>query len=330
MYRPGMFPPHLPSFVRWGLYCLMVATIATKWVWDSSRLPLRARDWVLYCDIHVVSAIRLRSFPNLRNPRSFNDQIRWLMLFDQKESLPALVDKIQVRDAVRELVGEKHLVPVTNIGSFDQLVPTLKSGEGFIKCSHDSGSASFFSSCSDEDVQRLRLKYERHLSKKYGVGKGEWPYGLVEPRLFIESCLPGPERGVSPTDYKVHCAGGVAKVVQVVANRQKNPAGGLFLPDGRDLGFNIRDDRIYVSNKPSKSDISRVVTVAEVLARGHRYVRVDLYVIGSNVVFGELTFYPESGLYPGGGHRKVASLMEIDCTSPNQSVYDSRRAVIAH
>jgi hypothetical protein len=250
------------------------------------------------------------------------------MLFDQKGSLPALVDKIQVRDTVRKLVGEEHLVPVTKIGSFDELVPILKSAEGFMKCSHDSGSASFFSFSSDEEVERFRRKYESHLSKRYGVGKGEWPYGLVEPRLFIESSLPGPERGVSPTDFKVHCSGGVAKVVQIVANRQKNREGGLFLPDGEDLGFNIRDDRVSLSKKPSTLDIARVVKVAEALARGHRYVRVDLYVIDSDVVFGELTFYPEAGLYAGIGHQKFAPLLGIDCTSPHQSVYDSRRGVI--
>ena len=47
--------------------------------------------------------------------------------------------------------------------------------------------------------------------------------------------------------------------------------------------------------KPNKWD--ELVTVAEKLAFGFKYVRVDLYNVQDRIFFGELTFFPMSGCY---------------------------------
>ena len=41
-----------------------------------------------------------------------------------------------------------------------------------------------------------------------------------------------------------------------------------------------------------------MVSAAAALARGHEFVRVDFYEAGGRPLFGELTFYPGSGLDP--------------------------------
>ena len=40
-----------------------------------------------------------------------------------------------------------------------------------------------------------------------------------------------------------------------------------------------------------------MIAGAELLARGFPFVRVDLYDIGGRPRFGEMTFYPQSGLF---------------------------------
>lgn len=44
--------------------------------------------------------------------------------------------------------------------------------------------------------------------------------------------------------------------------------------------------------------LDKMIWAAERLARPFPYVRVDLYEIGGNPRFGEMTFYPNSGRYP--------------------------------
>jgi hypothetical protein len=39
-----------------------------------------------------------------------------------------------------------------------------------------------------------------------------------------------------------------------------------------------------------------MIRIAEELAKGHSFVRVDLYQIQDRIFFGELTFYPAAGL----------------------------------
>jgi len=41
-----------------------------------------------------------------------------------------------------------------------------------------------------------------------------------------------------------------------------------------------------------------MLEIAETLAAGHDFLRVDLYDVGGHVYFGELTVYPHSGFDP--------------------------------
>lgn len=44
------------------------------------------------------------------------------------------------------------------------------------------------------------------------------------------------------------------------------------------------------------SNISEMVNLAEILSAGIPFLRVDLYNLNGRIYFGELTFYPASGL----------------------------------
>jgi hypothetical protein len=44
------------------------------------------------------------------------------------------------------------------------------------------------------------------------------------------------------------------------------------------------------------ASLARMIVAAEVLAKGIDFLRVDLYEVGGRPLFGEMTFYPGSGL----------------------------------
>jgi hypothetical protein len=46
---------------------------------------------------------------------------------------------------------------------------------------------------------------------------------------------------------------------------------------------------------PKPDNFDKMKECAEILAQGFDYVRVDLYSVNNNVVFGELTFAPGAG-----------------------------------
>lgn len=324
MYRKGLYPEVLPPLVRRLLYLTLWVATRSKWFVDRRFLPLHTRDWLLYLDIHVISFLRLRSFPNFRNPKSLNDQIRWTMLFSQNRRMPELCDKLAVRTYVRDKIGENYLIPLIAHGSWEEVSKFLPSSIGMLKCTHDSGSALLVDYPDSSEITIIREKFLTQLGKQYGVGKGEWPYGLVMPNLIYEELLPGTEKGISPPDVKVHCIDGEPMLYEVIVGRQLRPQGSLFLPDGSQLQEHFRDDRLPLESFPIDRAISLLEEPARELAEGLRYVRVDFYLTEDCVFFGEMTFFPESGLFTTPPGVDTSRLLSIPCSEPSESIYDSR------
>ena len=55
---------------------------------------------------------------NLDNPKTFNEKIQWLKLYDSTPLKTRLADKYLVRDWIKEKIGEEYLVPL--IGVWDK------------------------------------------------------------------------------------------------------------------------------------------------------------------------------------------------------------------
>ena len=323
MFRPGLFPAEIPICVKQLIFGAIWIITRLKWVSDSRCLPLQPRDWPLFLDIHVVSLIRTRRMPHLKNPQSLNDQIRWGMLFSQDIRTPMLVDKLGVRGFVADRIGSRYLVPLKSSGTLEEVVPALVGQRGVIKCTHDSGSAVIVDNPSPADIELLRKRFGRALSRSYGEGKGEWPYGLVVPQVLFEELLPGTLSGVSPPDVKVHCVNGIPAVFEIITNRQCSPRSGLFLPNGQKLDFLLRDDMAALERFPIREVISLAEKPASALAEGLSYVRVDFYYASKKLFFGEMTFFPESGLYSAASSAQAGRIISIPCDAPLLSIYDS-------
>jgi hypothetical protein len=324
MFRPGLYPAQLPKLIRKVLYLLLWLASRMMFIRDRTSLPLHERDWPLYLDIHIVSWLRLRSFPRLRDPRSLNDQIRWMMLFSQDRILPNLCDKLAVRQWVREKAGEAILVPLIASGNLQTVFLSIPGKTGVLKCTHDSGSAMIIRNPQKDEIARLQEKFEVALSKKYGIGKGEWPYGLVRPNLIFEELLPGTQTDISPPDIKVHCVSGEPRAYQVIANRHSIPEGAIFLPSGERLEFDTSSTRQALNDFPIGEVIQKAEPIARLLSEGLGYVRVDLYLSEGNIFFGELTFFPESGLFTHKDADRLSAVLKLRTSDPKPSVYDSR------
>jgi hypothetical protein len=93
------------------------------------------------------------------------------------------------------------------------------------------------------------------------------------------------------------CFNGKAKCSFVCSNR--NLEKGLCVNFYDDKWEPMPFERHYPRNtkeieKPSK--YSEMVVLAEKLSKGMKFVRIDFYEINGKVYFGEITFYPGSGM----------------------------------
>ena len=51
-------------------------------------------------------------WPDLRNPKTFNEKLQWLKLYDHNPLYTTLVDKYAVRRYIADKIGEEYLIPL--------------------------------------------------------------------------------------------------------------------------------------------------------------------------------------------------------------------------
>lgn len=245
---------------------------------------------------------RLGRRPNIENPRGYNDLIQWLKLNDQRPEHITACDKWAVREWVAERAGEGVLIPA-KIGMPPRSFPAIA------KCTHDSGSAKRVEKAAD--VLPVQASLAKRLARPYGVAKGEWAYQFVPPQIIVEDALPEPI-----VDFKFHCSGDQVRWCQVIRDRANGTARETILrPDGQPAGLHM-DHKM--SHDPS-SDVypgdkawSALSDLAVKLAKGWRYVRVDLYWTKGQAWFGEITFWPLAGCYMTADEPRFGELLDLD------------------
>lgn len=62
-------------------------------------------------------------------------------------------------------------------------------------------------------------------------------------------------------------------------------------------------------------NLNNMITIAEKLSGGFKFLRVDLYNVKGKIYFGELTFYPASGMgafVPEEWDEKLGGMLNLD------------------
>lgn len=163
-----------------------------------------------------------------------------------------------------------------------------------LKVSHDSGGVWFIRHHDDWRAVRASRAPERHLRRRYGFEKGEWNYAFIRPQVFLEELVEG-TRGI---DYKVHCAGGRPRLIEMIWDRDNGAKQALIGMDGQLVELRLSMEKTAAEPPPGSLRwpvLDRLARVASALSEGMPYVRVDCMVSGEMIYVGELTFFPMAG-----------------------------------
>jgi len=249
-------------------------------------------SWYVRCQYRYRTGKKL----DLKDPRTFNEKMQWQKLNDKNPEYTKMVDKDGVRSFVSGKIGEKYLIPLVGIfDRFDDMDLTAFPKEFVIKCTHDSGSVVIVKDKDSMDVAAVRKKIRKAQRRNYFWIGREWAYKNIKPRIIVEEYLKD-ESGAEPRDYKIFCFGGVPKLVQVDLDRFTNHRRNIYSPEWEYLGFTSMYPMDPDTHVPRPEKLDEMLSIAKVLSEGITQVRVDLYVIGPKVYFGELTLYHGSGM----------------------------------
>ena len=236
---------------------------------------------------------------HFRNPRGYNEKLQWIKIYDRHPEHSKLVDKVAVREHIKEVWGEEHLFPLLGYWEcFDEIDFSVLPNQFVLKCNHDSGSTKVIrdkASLTREDMDALRKHFTNRLKHDFYYAGREYPYKGLKRYILAEACMVderNPDKSIE--DYKFYCFNGEPKIMLVVSDRATNCRFDFF-----DMDF-IRLD--IVRSKPNSSippqkpeKFEEMKKVASELCEGIRHVRIDMYELNGKLYFGEYTFFPGGG-----------------------------------
>ncbi|WP_137284590.1 ATP-grasp fold amidoligase family protein [Halorussus salinisoli] len=233
-------------------------------------------------------------WPQLRNPRSFNEKVMYRKLFTDNETFSNLEDKWRVREYVEKKVGDQVLKEVYHVTDDPDTIPFETLPEEFVvKPTHSSGPIIIIDDKKDADWESIQAQCNDWLSEKHGVLKQEYWYWQINPKIIVEERLHDDEYGV-PLDFKFFVFNGRVKFIQVDVDRFSGHTRRFFDREWDPQEFTLEFPLGPKIEKPNK--LSEMISVAETLGEDFDFMRVDLYQPNEEeVIFGELTIAPGSG-----------------------------------
>lgn len=226
--------------------------------------------------------------PKLRTPARFTELVQQRKLGLRNARLSLLSDKVRVKAHVAALLGDDWITPTLWYGTELPLAPPF-SLPLVVKARHGCQQTAFVRTPADWRVARRRARL--WMRRRYARWLDEWAYADIARGVLVEPMIGD---GIAlPVDYKFFVIGGRVRCIEVHVERGSDDHRWMIVDrDWRALSLDRRD------LPPAPSCLAAMIDGAERLGADHDCVRVDLYAIDGRPVFGEMTFFPGSGLLP--------------------------------
>ena len=236
-------------------------------------------------------------WPDLKQPKTFNEKLNWLKLNHRKELYTRLADKYLVKEYVSEKIGSEHVVPLLGAWeTYDQIDVGGLPAEFVLKATHDSSGVIICMDKTKYDANAAGRHFNKVLSENYFYSSREWPYKDIKPRIIAEALLKSDDHNSIIRDYKFMCFNGVPRLMYCTVK------GTDVYENYYDMEFNpVEINRGFPRHIPEfeqPKSYMLMKELAEKLAKDIPFVRIDFYESDGQVYFGEFTFYDWGGFKP--------------------------------
>ncbi|MBA3445498.1 MAG: glycosyl transferase [Gemmatimonadales bacterium] len=230
---------------------------------------------------------------DLAHPLAFTAKLQWLKLYGRPKQYAPLADKCAVYDYVRARIGETHLNRLLGVYQNASEIPWDNLPEKFVlKATHASGWNLIVPDKARLDRQKAMETCQRWLKTSYSARSREPVYQDIPPRIICVEYLGDPDTELF--DYKLYCFNGRVRLIHVDTQRFTRHQRTFYSTDWERLPFGY--------TYPTKNEdverpagLKEMISLAEQLAGAIPFVRVDFFHIRNQIIFGEMTFFPDAG-----------------------------------
>ncbi len=237
---------------------------------------------------------------NLKNPKSFNEKLQWLKLYDRNPLYTTLADKYEVREYIKKTIGEEYSIPLLGVyNTFDEIDFDKLPNQFVIKCNHDSASVIICRDKKKFNYAKSKKQIEKSLKTNYYKWSREWAYKNIKPRIIIEKYMED-NNSKELKDYKFFCFNGEPKIMYLSEGLEDHSTARIsfFDMEFKELPFKRKDYELFEEHPGKPKNFDKMIELSKKLSNNIPQVRVDWYEINGKLYFGELTFYTCAGYIP--------------------------------
>lgn len=215
------------------------------------------------------------------------------MLHDRDPQMTLLNDKLHIRDYISKKGGKEYLIPLLWNGHNPEQIPFDRLPSKFvIKTSHGCAYNIIVTDKAKINPEKIKFQLAKWLGENYcqdfrlGI---EWGYKNIKPSIIIESFIGEKEK--APVDYKFYCFSEQVEVLTMHFDRFEEHKTRTFDRNFQPHEFSYHFGQ-WRGEFQRPTNFETMVQLAESLAKGFDFMRVDLYNVGNKIYFSELTPYP--------------------------------------
>ena len=237
---------------------------------------------------------------DFKNPKTYNEKLQWLKLYDRKDIYTTMVDKCEAKKYVADIIGNEYIIPTIGVyDKFEDIDFKELPKQFVIKCTHDSGGLVICKNKDQLDIDEAREKITDCLKKNYYWRGREWPYKNVRPRILVEKYMED-KSSKTMRDYKFFCFDGKPEIMYLSEGLENHKTARMSFYD---MNMHLVDCRRsdyrpleYIPERPN--NFEKMKEFSAILSEDIPHLRVDWYEINGKLYFGELTFTTCSGIIP--------------------------------
>lgn len=232
---------------------------------------------------------------NLDNPTEFSEKLQWLKLNYYTEDYKQYADKYEVRKFIEEKVGKEYLVDLIDVFDDVEAIDIEKLPNKFVlKGTHGSGYNVIVKDKANLDWQKTKRVLSNYMKRNYYKEYFERVYKDIKPRIIAETYLDQLDSD-DIIDYKFFCIHGEPQCVWVKTFDDGKYRNCYYNLDWQKMGPDKNETSYLSKDIPKPKNLEEMIDVAKKLSEDFIFIRVDLYDVGDQIYFGEITFFPWGG-----------------------------------
>lgn len=259
-----------------------------------------ARIWSDKLYLQLLYRFEMGKKLDLKNPKSFCEKLQWLKLYNRCPEYTIMVDKYAVKRYVADKIGDKYIIPTLGVWErIDDIDWKNLPNQFVLKTTHGGGGGGVII-CRDKikfNKQEACKKLEHSMKHSIYVKLREWPYKNVHKRIIAEKFI-SDKGNADLVDYKFYCFDGKPTYCQVIRDRKTNETIDFYDMQWKHMPFVGLNPNVSNGSTPVAKPVhlDTMIDICRELSKNIPFSRIDLYIVNNVIYFGEITFYPASGI----------------------------------